>query len=131
MSSAVFAVGLGGAGLTGCSKPGLTVFADEVAVYDDPRGGMAARLEGTLLADGGCLYVQTTEGQKILPICVRGRVGWDGTTLRTADSHLSAGEPIALGGGNSRVEDDWLQRADVHVPTGCSTSVQAFAVTPA
>ena len=92
---------------------------------------MAARLEGALHIEGDCLCVQTAEGQMIPPIFVRGVVGWDGATLQTSDAHLRAGDPIDLGGGNARVEDDWLQRADARVPTGCSTSVQAFAVAPA
>ena len=93
----------------------------EVALRDPDGMSMHALARGTLVREGGCLYVESG-GRRLLPVFPRGRVAWDGAVLVFDDEEHRLGDEIVLGGGLSRPGPDAV------LPPGCDDTVPTFIV---
>jgi hypothetical protein len=100
---------------------------EDAATYEPHgEGGNAALLEGTLTHEGDCFYVDTTEGERFLPIFPSDSVETSGSTLTYADTAFEPGEGIALGGGETPRTADIAEAANV--PSGCDQDVALWVV---
>ena len=93
-------------------------------------GGDAAQLEGTLVEEDGCLYVDA-DSARYLPVFPAGAVAWDGSTLTTTNPRDPAtrdevvpGEEISLGGGGSGLDPG----PTTVVPDACDLAERYFIV---
>jgi len=100
---------------------------DSVATYEPHgEGGNTALLEGTLTHEDDCFYVDTTDGERFVPIFPTGSVETSGSTLTYAGADYAPGQGIALGGGESPRTADVAREANM--PTGCAQDVALWVV---
>lgn len=95
-------------------------------------GGDAAQLEGTLVEEDGCLYVDA-DSARYLPVFPAGAVAWDGSTLTTTNPRDPAtrdevvpGEEISLGGGGNEGMPE--PGPTTVVPDACDLAERYFIV---
>ena len=108
--------------LTGC-----TGYADpeDVATYQPAGdGGADALLEGILVREDGCTYVDGPAGERTLPVFAAGTVTWSDDTLIVRNLSYQVGETAGFGGG----EYGAGSTATISVPEACDDSVPRWAV---
>ena len=93
-------------------------------------GGDSAQLEGTLVEEDGCLYVDA-DSARYLPVFPAGAIAWDGSTLTTTNPRDPAtrddvvpGEEISLGGGGG----EGMPGPTTVVPDACDLAEGYFVV---
>lgn len=115
----------------GCSQsPSSEIEGQGLSTYEASPGdgGDSALLEGTLMDAGGCLYVETPEGQSVIPILPAGQVSWDGQVLeidqRAVEKQtVEVGGSISVGGGYRTGGV-----SDYPVPEDCPDDFEHFQV---
>lgn len=123
---------VGGAALTlaGCGLFGGGIpDSGPLAVYPRPDAGMDALLEGRLVLDPACVLVMSPDGGFSLPVFPEGdaRVDDEFSTLTWRGEEYRDGDPIALGGGFSAVQDGYIEGG--YLPPGCEGR-EMFLVSP-
>jgi hypothetical protein len=79
-----------------------------------------------LIHEGGCFYVATSEGGRVLPIFPNDSVESSGRTLTYAGTDYAPGQELALGGGVSPRKSDVVKVATI--PSGCADDVELWVV---
>jgi hypothetical protein len=98
-----------------------------VATYEpDGEGSDGALLEGTLRDVGECLYIETADGTRFLPVFPNGSVTTPQRTLAYDGRDYSSGDAMALGGGE--VDPNSALARDVSVPERCRGGPQPWLV---
>lgn len=106
---------------TGCGDEGGSE-SPLVATYAAAgEGGDGAVLEGTLVLENGCTYVDGAGGNRWLPIFVDVVTG-DGEALTYGTETLEYGDEVSLTGGESSITDG------VEIPEACSLDVPVWRV---
>ena len=106
---------------------GASEAPEGVATYEPHgEGGNAALLEGMLTHEEDCFYVDTTEGERFLPVFPSDSVETSGRTLTYAGTGFEAGAGIALGGGETPRTADIAEAAEI--PSGCARDVALWVV---
>ena len=88
------------------SSPVSTAPAEDPLVLYPTTGGMGhqALLSGRLLLEGGCLYVERTNGERLIPVFRSPNARWNAETLTVETVHggsFRVGEVVWLSGGTA------------------------------
>jgi len=123
-----------GATLSGCVSAMTPLDPDIVALVPPQTAGMDALLEGELVIENDCVYIDASgigpEYDRILPIFPSNTVRWDGDALLIHDAPHSNGDPVRLGGGMIAEPTSTSHLPEEgHIPEGCSTEY-VFLVAP-
>ena len=95
----------------------------DIAHYEPrERGGMEALLEGTLVREEGCVYVDDSFGVRWIPIFPNKDLAWHDDELHAGGKEYRLGGPVALTGGESTVDRH-------QVPETCDGTLSAWLVT--
>lgn len=86
-----------------------------------------AALEGTLLADRGCLVVGREQGHRGLVVFRAEDINWDGDTLTHEGRRYRLGDRVDLMGGFMKLG----RLTGLHVPEEWADTAEAFVVAPA
>lgn len=112
------------AGMAACGDPSVSPGAPLV-LYDGEPNRDDALLEGILIVEPGCLYIEVglptyPSSTRFLIAFPRSETGWSAANqeLRFAGGSYRNGEPIAVGGGGAFPEYDWSVPPD----PSCDTS---------
>jgi hypothetical protein len=108
--------------VAGCGSSGSGELSGDVALYRPTgTGSDMAQLEGRLLRAGGCTYVETSGGERVLPVFPDDAV-WSDDVLQVDGAGYRLGEQVSLTGGVA--SGDFGD----YVPSGCVEGVERWVV---
>ena len=108
----------------GCGSSARGDLSGDIALYRPTGdGGDAALLQGWLLRADGCTYVETADGERVLPVFPDDAV-WSDDVLQVGGVGHRLGEELSLTGGSAAPD------FGDYVPSGCADDVERWAVSP-